>query len=149
MSINSVSAGVGTTKRLEVERMGFLLERLAADTPLDQQLRELNQNSIEAILRRQRAGDTSPGKIIWDVDWSFYKNNNSYKLSVTDNGDGMSADDMVRYLNNLSVQGASGTQGLTANFGVGAKITAGSQSAWLGLSLMARRPWIDGSTTSG
>jgi hypothetical protein len=31
---------------------------------------------------------------------------------------------MVRYLNNLSVQGAGANQGLTANFGVGAKITA-------------------------
>lgn len=112
------------TKRLEVERMGFLLERLAADTPPDQQLRELNQNSIEAILRRQRGGDTSAGKIVWDIDWPFYTSNGSYKLSITDNGDGMSAEDMVRYLNNLSVQGAGGSQGLTANFGVGAKITA-------------------------
>lgn len=112
------------TKRLEVERMGFLLERLAADTPLDQQLRELNQNSIEAILRRQRSGEVSPGKIVWDIDWPFYISNQSYKISVTDNGDGMSGEDMVRYLNSLSVQGASGSQGLTANFGVGAKITA-------------------------
>jgi hypothetical protein len=116
--------GDGTTKRLEVERMGFLLERLAADTPVDQQLRELNQNAIEAIQRRFRSGDTSSGKIVWDIDWPFYASNKAYKLSVTDNGDGMSPDDMVRYLNNLSVQGAGGNQGLTANFGVGAKITA-------------------------
>jgi hypothetical protein len=104
--------------------MGFLLERLAADTPADQQLRELNQNSIEAVQRRIATGDATPGKIIWDIDWSFYSNNKAYKLSVTDNGDGMSPDDMIRYLNNLSVQGAGGNQGLTANFGVGAKITA-------------------------
>lgn len=117
-------AGIGTTKRLEVERMGFLLERLAADTPPDQQLRELNQNSLEAIQRRFRTGNQSPGRIIWDIDWAFYESNKAYKLSVTDNGDGMSPDDMVRYLNNLSVQGAGANQGLAANFGVGAKITA-------------------------
>jgi hypothetical protein len=121
---DNINSGFSMTKRLEVERMGFLLERLAADTPADQQLRELNQNSLEAISRRFRAGDTSPGKIIWDIDWSFYSNNSAYKLSVTDNGDGMSPDDMVRYLNNLSVQGAGTNQGLTGNFGVGAKITA-------------------------
>src|SRR5436305_1256311 len=122
---NALASGsISMTKRLEVERMGFLLERLAADTPVDQQLRELNQNSLEAILRRFRIGDSSPGRIIWDIDWSFYASNQVYKLSITDNGDGMSPDDMVRYLNNLSVQGAGGTQGLTANFGVGAKITA-------------------------
>lgn len=124
MNSGSSPGNISMTKPLEVERMGFLLERLAADTPVDQQLRELNQNSIEAISRRFRGGDASPGKIVWDIDWPFYSNNDVYKISITDNGDGMSPDDMVRYLNNLSVQGAGGSQGLTANFGVGAKITA-------------------------
>jgi nitrogen fixation/metabolism regulation signal transduction histidine kinase len=104
MSASGPSGNVSLTRRLEVEHMGFLLERLAADTPSDQQLRELNQNSIEAILRRQRAGDAVSGKIVWDIDWAFYQSNGSYKLSITDNGDGMSGEDMVRYLNNLSVQ---------------------------------------------
>ena len=126
MSQKRVRTGFSMTKRLEVERMGFLLERLVADTPINQQLRELNQNCIEEHYFAAFETETLlPGKIVWDIrSLLFYATNGIYKLSVTDNGDGMSPDDMIRYLNNLSVQGAGGNQGLTANFGVGAKITA-------------------------
>lgn len=47
-----------------------------------------------------------------------------YKLSIVDNGDGMSPEEMDEYLNSLAVQGASQNQGISQNFGVGAKVTA-------------------------
>jgi hypothetical protein len=109
---------------MRVANIAFLLDRLAADTPPNQQIRELTQNALEAILRRRTAGDADDGIIIWDVDWDHLKRTGQYKLSVIDNGDGMTPDQMEEYLNALAVQGAGGTQGISQNFGVGAKITA-------------------------
>lgn len=109
---------------MRVANIAFLLDRLAADTPPNQQIRELTENALEAIERRQKAGDTSEGFIRWDVDWDHLKRTGQYKLSVVDNGDGMSREQMDDYLNSLAVQGANQTQGISENFGVGAKITA-------------------------
>lgn len=112
-----------TTKRMQVANEAFLLDRLAADAPRAQLYRELTQNAIEAIRRRMAEGDDSLGVIQWDVDWLGVPQG-QYKLSVIDNGDGMSALEMQQYLNSLAVQGANNAQSLTGNFGVGAKITA-------------------------
>lgn len=112
-----------TTQRMRVANEAFLLDRLAADAPRLQLYRELTQNAIEAIHRRRGEGDESPGHIRWDIDWLGVRNG-KFKLSITDNGDGMSAEEMQRYLNNLAVQGANQDQSLTGNFGVGAKVTA-------------------------
>lgn len=113
----------GATQRMQVANEAFLLDRLAADAPRAQLYRELTQNAIEAIKRRMAAGDNRPGVVQWDVDWLGVQQDR-YKLCVIDNGDGMSAGDMQRYLNSLAVQGANQHQSLTGNFGVGAKITA-------------------------
>lgn len=113
-----------TTRAMRVANIAFLLDRLAADTPPNQQIRELTQNAIEAIQRRQKAGDTKEGVIRWDVDWDHLNRLGEYKLSIVDNGDGMSPDQMDEYLNSLAVQGAGETQSISQNFGVGAKITA-------------------------
>ena len=112
-----------STRAMRVANIAFLLDRLAADTPPNQQIRELTQNAIEAIQRRQKV-ESSDGVIRWDVDWDHLKRTGSYKLSIVDNGDGMSPDQMLEYLNSLAVQGANQTQGISENFGVGAKITA-------------------------
>jgi hypothetical protein len=109
---------------MRVANIAFLLDRLAADTPPNQQIRELTENALEAIDRRHKSGDASEGVIRWDVDWDHLKRTTQFKLSIVDNGDGMSPQQMLDYLNALAVQGASGTQGISENFGVGAKITA-------------------------
>jgi len=109
---------------MRVANIAFLLDRLAADTPPNQQIRELTENALEAIDRRHKSGDVNEGIIRWDVDWDHVKRTNQYKLCIVDNGDGMSPQQMHDYLNALAVQGASGTQGISENFGVGAKITA-------------------------
>jgi hypothetical protein len=107
---------------MQVHKIGFLLDRLGQDCHPLQFLRELTQNSIEAI---QRAGGA--GEIIWDVDWLTYDLGNSvFKLSVVDNGDGMTGEEMLRFINHLSSSG--GTQSMTANYGVGAKIAAATRN---------------------
>lgn len=112
------------TREMRVDNIAFLLDRLAADTPPNQQIRELTQNAIDAIQRRQRNGDPSEGIIRWDVDWDHLRRLQQYKLCIVDNGDGMTPEQMDEYLNALAVQGASQAQSISKNFGVGAKITA-------------------------
>jgi hypothetical protein len=113
-----------TTRAMQVANIAFLLDRLAADTPPNQQIRELTENALEAIERRHKSGDPLEGIIRWDVDWDNLKRTNQYKLSIVDNGDGMTSQQMLEYLNALAVEGANQTQGISQNFGVGAKITA-------------------------
>jgi hypothetical protein len=108
---------------MTVANIAFLLDRLAADTPPNQQIRELTQNALEAIARRQKAM-AGEGLIKWDVDWDHLRRTGVYKLCIVDNGDGMSPEQMSSYLNSLAVQGANQTQSIAENFGVGAKITA-------------------------
>lgn len=110
------------TLALSVENTGFLLDRLGMDCDPLQFLRELTQNSIESILRTP----AKSGEIVWDVDWITYDLAGVYKLSITDNGDGMTGDEMVQYLNHLS--SSSGVQSHIANFGVGAKIAAATRN---------------------
>jgi hypothetical protein len=112
------------TYPLKVANTGFLLDRLGEDCHPLQFLRELTQNGIEAILRTSQRG----GEIVWDVDWNSFELDESgvYKLSVIDTGEGMTGDEMVKYVNQLSSSVAE--QSLTGNFGVGAKIAAATRN---------------------
>lgn len=102
---------------MSVGNMGFFLDRLGQDCHSLQFLRELTQNSIEAI---QRAGGR--GTITWDVDWATYDLEGVYKLSITDDGVGMTGEEMLEYINRLSSSVAE--QSFAGNYGVGAKIAA-------------------------
>src|SRR5687768_8610473 len=82
---------------MSVQNIGFLLDRLGQDCHPLQFLRELTQNAIEAV---GRSG--GPGEIIWDVDWTTYDLEGVPKLCITDTGDGMTGDEMVRFINQLS-----------------------------------------------
>ena len=107
---------------MSVRNVGFLLDRLGQDcTPL-QFLRELTQNGIEAIART-----SSPGEIVWDVDWISYDlADGPMKLCITDSGDGMTGEEMLEFINQLSSSGAE--QSFSANYGVGAKIAAATKN---------------------
>lgn len=105
------------TLPLQVKNTGFLLDRLSQDCHPLQFLRELTHNSLEAI---QRNGQ--PGEIIWDCDWNTYELTGHQKLSIVDNGAGMTGDEMRQYINNLSA--SINTQSMVGNYGVGAKIAA-------------------------
>ena len=121
-AVNSSSAHSGTLP-FSVAQTGFLLDRMARDCGDLQFLRELTQNSIESILRTP----AKVGEIIWDADWTtFDLEGGLYKLSITDNGDGMTGEDMIKYINHLSSSG--GVQAHNANYGVGAKIAAATRN---------------------
>lgn len=110
------------TLPLSVANLGFLLDRLGQDCHPLQFLRELTQNSIEAIAR---TSDKS-GQVVWDVDWTTFDLHGTYKLTVVDTGDGMSGDEMVRYINQLS-SSISG-QSIRGNYGIGAKVAAATRN---------------------
>src|SRR5882724_6579332 len=95
---------------MSVHNIGFLLDRLGQDCHPLQYLRELTQNSIEAIQRTEENG-----QIIWDVDWTTYDlEGGVYKLSITDNGIGMTGEEMVKYINQLS--SSMSTQSMSGNY---------------------------------
>lgn len=128
-----------STLPLTVANTGFLLDRLGEDCHPLQFLRELTQNSIEAI---KRAGERN-GKILWDVDWTIHDlDGGPLKLSITDNGDGMTGPEMIRYINQLSSSGSA--QRFDGNYGVGAKIAAATRNHH-GLLYLS---WKEGSGSS-
>jgi hypothetical protein len=106
---------------MSVQNIGFLLDRLGQDCHPLQYLRELTQNSIEAILR-----SGSPGEVIWDLDWTLFDLDGVRKLCVIDNGDGMTGKEMVRFINQLS--SSLTIQSFSGNYGVGAKIAAATRN---------------------
>ncbi len=123
MSVSGTSRGERTLP-LTVANTGFLLERLGQDCHPLQFLRELTQNSIEAIGR----SSITFGKIVWDVYLNTFDLSDEavYKLSITDNGDGMTGLEIVEYINQLS--SSLSEQSLTGNYGVGAKIAAATRN---------------------
>lgn len=98
-----------------VANVGFLIENLGKDAGECQYLRELVQNSFEAILRRM---DSAGGRV--EID--FESINGVRKLRITDNGIGMTPEEVRQNINRLSA--SAGTQAFDKNFGIGAKITA-------------------------
>ena len=106
------------TLPMTVANMTFLVEKLGDDCAPLQFVRELTQNAIEAI--GQLRGES--GEIVWDVNWTHYDLDGTFKLCCIDTGAGMSGPEMVRYINELS--SSIHTQTATGNFGVGAKIAA-------------------------
>jgi hypothetical protein len=123
MSDHGVAASAGThTLEMEVANTGFMLDRLGQDCAPLQFLRELTQNSIEAVQQLPE----KQGDIVWDVDWNRYELTGVYKLACIDTGIGMTGEDMLEYINKLS--SSMHTQAFDANFGVGAKIAAATRN---------------------
>jgi hypothetical protein len=119
---------------MSVAGTGFLVDRLGQDCAPLQFLRELTQNSIEAVLRTAE----KTGEIVWDVDWDLYTLTGNFKLSVTDTGCGMTGPEMVQYINQLS--SSIHEQSHQGNFGVGAKIAAATRNH-AGLIYLS---WVNG-----
>ena len=118
---------------MTVNNLGFLLDRLGQDCHPLQFVRELTKNSIEAI---QRTG--APGTIIWDYERVAFELEGLRKLCVIDTGDGMTGDEMVKFINQLS--SSASKQSLQGNYGVGAKIAAATRNP-AGISYFS---WKDG-----
>ncbi len=132
------------TLRAKVDNLSFLIERVASDCAPQQEVRELTQNAIEAILETPE----KKGKVQWDAEWLNVAVNGAYKLSISDNGCGMTGDDIKRYINRVS--SSRKEQSLETNFGIGGKVTAGYHNphgvqylSWKdGIGTMARY-WLD------
>ena len=110
----------------------FTTDRLGADCHKLQFLRELTQNSIEAIQNRNREGwGPKGGTIIWDADWNLYEDEGSRvskKLCVIDNGIGMTGGEILKNIKNLSASGQP-KKDMQSNYGFGAKIAALTRNA--------------------
>jgi hypothetical protein len=98
-----------------VANVGFLIENLGKDAGELQFLRELVQNSLEAIINADRA---EGGRV--EIDYEEI--DGVRKLRITDNGIGMTPEEVAENLNRLSA--STGVQAFDKNFGIGAKITA-------------------------
>ena len=101
-----------------------LINNLGRDCLPDQYLREFVKNSIEAIQRTEE----KKGTILVDCNWPdwYYLDNKPIKISFTDNGDGMSPQQMEKLLNQLSASGSKASK--HKHYGVGAKISAISRN---------------------
>lgn len=105
-------------KQMEVGNIHFGIKQFGVHAEPLQFLRELTQNSIEAI---QALPPGSNGHLGWGYSQKIFDQTGVKKLSITDNGIGMTGPDMVRLINKVYASGK--TQSLDGNFGVGAKIT--------------------------
>ena len=110
---------------LAVANPTFLLERLGSECTDLQGLRELTVNGLDAIAA---LGADRNGRVVWDLDWERFDASGGRvrKLSVTDTGTGMTAGQLRCYINQLAASGRE--QSPTGNFGVGAKVAAGSRN---------------------
>ncbi len=119
------AAAVDGWHELSVGNPTFLLERLGSECTDLQGLRELTVNGLDAI---DAQGTNSSGRIVWDLDWHRFDASGGRvrKLSVTDTGTGMTPKQLRQYINQLASSGRE--QSARGNFGVGAKVAAGSRN---------------------
>jgi hypothetical protein len=106
---------------MTVDNIGFLLDRLGQDCHPLQFVRELTKNSIEAIQRTK-----SDGQIVWDYEPVAFELEGVRRLCIVDTGDGMTGDEMLKFINQLS--SSLSKQSLHGNYGVGAKIAAATRN---------------------
>tara|TARA_R100000008_G_C3578619_1_gene166888 strand:- start:81 stop:1985 length:1905 start_codon:yes stop_codon:yes gene_type:complete len=99
----------------------------------DQQYREFTQNSIESIQRVQQKNSLYKGEILWTT--CKYKGVN--KLTIIDNGEGMTPEQILK---NLGELGGSSRNNRYKNFGCGAKIAGLS---WNKYGIIYKC-WVDG-----
>jgi hypothetical protein len=95
--------------KIPPESMSAALDILAKDCPKYQFIREFTQNSIEAGAEH--------------VEWGVFKlQDGTPKLCITDDGCGMTPQEMIKLINGVFVSGKQ--QGIRDNFGIGAKISS-------------------------
>jgi hypothetical protein len=103
---------------VNVHGLTALIRNLGRDCTPDQFMREFVQNSIEACQRTGQEGS----RILIDYNHGIQTHSGIFKLSFTDNGDGMSLEQMNNLLNSISSSGGQGNN--YENYGVGAKISS-------------------------
>jgi hypothetical protein len=106
-----------------VENADFIADKLASELLPDQEYREAAKNAQEAITRLIDARLATSGRIEFDVDWPLAAITGAWYLACADNGDGMGRAELQRYMTTLAVRGAGNSQSLSANQGMGLKIS--------------------------
>ena len=122
--ISNTSSAASNFLPMAVAQPSFLLDRLGQDCRPEQFLRELTQNSIEAIIRTG-----GPGEIIWQtVPSLFFPESRQFgtKLCIADNGDGMTGQELEQFINQLA--SSRSQQSLGGNYGLGGKIACASRN---------------------
>ena len=119
------AAAVDGWHELSVANPTFLLERLGSECTDLQGLRELTVNGLDAINAQD---PVASGRVVWDMDWLRFDASGGQvrKLSVTDTGTGLTPEQLRQYINQLASSGRE--QSARGNFGVGAKVAAGSRN---------------------
>ena len=112
--------------RSKVAEAGYtkMLERFARECAKNQFLREFVKNGIQAIQRHISETDDKKykGQIEVDVNWYYNEMAGLNKICFTDNGIGMSGEEMIKYVNDLS--SSSDIAADHTNYGFGAKVAA-------------------------
>jgi len=111
----------------------FVADKLEAELPPNQEIREAFHNELEAVTRRAAeklaAGEQYKPWIRVGVDWTHIDaeassgDDPTWRLSVLGNGDGMTREELERYAKTLAVVGANNNQGKGGNQGMGLKIS--------------------------
>lgn len=106
---------------VDEQGVSAMIRRLGRECGPTQYIREFVYNGIEAITRRARSGE-----VLVDVNWDLLDEGltTARKISFTDQGDGMTGQEIQQLINKLSSSGATNK---FENYGVGAKI---SSLAW-------------------
>ena len=125
-SKRSEPTGSSVTRPVEAGNLGFVIDRLGQDCGPDQYVRELFQNSLDAIARLGKKSRSATDVVALDVDWAHLKSTGYYKLAFIDNGIGMTEEDLVGYVNAFG--SSSGEQSADGNYGIGAKIAAATKN---------------------
>jgi DNA topoisomerase VI subunit B len=110
---------------MKTKNTAFSVEILGNQCAPMQYVRELTQNSIEAIKEKGERG-----QILWTFDRQIENLTGTRKLCIMDNGAGMDGEDIRNLMNRMFSSGKQ--QGLTENYGIGAKV-AGLHRSPLGM----------------
>ena len=104
-------------EEMQTKNTSFSIDQLGKQCGKLQYVRELTQNSIEAIL-----GDKGTGEIFWTFDREEKSHGGVHKLSIIDTGPGMTGEDLRSLMNKMYSSGK--VQSIEGNFGIGAKVAA-------------------------
>ena len=115
-----------TTKPLQIKNtapaVAFLVDQIGSVTPREQVIRELVENAKQACLNRLKIEPEMAGKLRIEIGIDKYELdvNRRMCLRIADNGIGIEAGQFQELCNTMLSSGQE--QGLTANFGMGAKV---------------------------
>ena len=102
-------------EEMKTKNTSFSLDQHGRQCSPLQYVRELTQNSIEAIL-----GDTGEGEIFWTYDREEKKETGIHKLACIDTGPSMDREELSSLMNKMYSSGKD--QSAQGNFGIGAKV---------------------------